>query len=298
MATPCNLTVMRQMSESITANDTCVAAKIKYIGPAADDPQVVLAAKDLLFYTNYDTGAVLDDYVFQATVTAGHLETDKNAADMTWGALAALINASDNWRIVLVGARPEDNVYTAAGALQHFLAIAAGTLGKACNTENGEIVYFDSDVAPYHNTCTIGPENQDSTLGSFLGRISKANIYPPLNDVSQFETAAGVEIPGAKAMRATDWTCVLNFLESVSTFTTSRTIEVWAATQTSSRSLLSRAGAATTVKDTATDAPTLWGNPGERLIIRETLVGGSLGSTMLLTSLRVTGAIGVMGPVC
>jgi len=296
MANPANFQQTRQTSETITANDTCKALKIHYVG-SGGDPQVVFGTHDFLFYTNYTTGAVLDTYVFQAGVTAGHLETDKGAADMTAGTLAALINASPNWKCTLVGLRPEDNVYTHSGTLQHLLAVAADAAEAIkADTEDGTTIYLDSSTAPYQYSCTIGPENLDGAFASFAARVSRGNIYPGKNDVTDFEDSAGAALPGAAAASAVDWVAVLNFIEALATFTTSNTIQVYGSTQTVSRLILERAGAATTVTGTYTDAPTLVSNPGERLIVRMTLVGGSLGSTMLLSSLKVSGAIGVLVP--
>ncbi len=301
MANPANFQLTQQIGTAITANDTCVAAKMKYIGPAAGDPQVVLGSFDLLFYTDYTTGTVLDDYVFQTGVTAGHVETDKNAADMTWGALAAIVNASDNWRMTLVGARPEDLVYTHSGTVQGFLACAAdSTEAVKVDTEDGETIYFDTSAtmpaSTYQYSICIGPEALDSAFGSFLGRASAANIHPGKNDAFDFSDSAGNDLPGAAACSATDWVAVCNFIEETATFTTSLTIKVYASTQTASRLIHSQAGAATTTTGQYTDAPTHVSRPGERLIIRIEAVGGTLGDTMLLTALKATGGIGVLVP--
>lgn len=294
MNLPANFRLFRSLAKSILADDTSPAMKIRYIGPAAADPQVVFGTHDFLFYTNYTTGAVLDTEVFQTGVTAGHLETDKAAADMTFGTLAALINASANWRCVLVGARPEDNAYTHSGTLQHLLAFAANSAESLLvPSEHGATVYFDSSTAPYHYTAVIGPESENGTFATFMARVSRPTILDAPRDISDFVNSSGVAIPGAAELSAMAWCNVVDLIEETMTFTTSATIQVYASTQAYSRLILERAGAATTVAGSY-DNQGLISEPGERLIVRVTLVGGTFGSTLDPTSLKIRGAVGVL----
>ncbi|NQU41709.1 hypothetical protein HQ520_00375, partial [bacterium] len=201
---PSNFKAHKAMSTIVAAADTAVAAIIKYIGVAVDDAQVVFGTHDLTFYTNYTTDAVKDTTIG----TSGVILSDAGAADMTFAAVAALVNASANWRMLLVGARPEENFYTHSGTVQRVLASAADSANSiACRTEEGMKLYFDSS-ASLNTVAVIGPEALAASFAKFMNRVSRPSLFDGGFDISDYRTTAGVDVPGAAEKSAVQWTAV------------------------------------------------------------------------------------------
>lgn len=268
------LIITRVQSLSQTADDAGVALKIKCLGDPTiyTDPQVVLASHALLFYSNY-AGSVLDTAVFQTGVTAGNLLLSNGSDDMAFLELAQTINASRAWACTLVCARPEDIAYLHGSTLDAVLGVTAGTANaKACATEAGTILYFDTSANTgngLHYDVCFGPEGLDENFASFTGRKSAADRS--VRDSDDFRDATGNTITGMADRTMVDSVGFVSSIAATSTYASgTSTINVYEATQSESVLIDSFAGGATTVAGSRSYDNEMRGFAGRRLIVRLT----------------------------
>ena len=277
--------------------DTSEMAKIIYIGPTPSygndiggvtmanwDPAVALAAHDLTF--SLDTGTTVDSTIG----TEGVISIDADAADISYGAVAALINASVNWRMILTGARPEDLMYVHSGTLDQCLAITGATAnGRACAGDDGTKVFNDTTVTSFGVIC-IGPEALGDDGGHILGRISEGNIFPG------FEEDVANQLPVERST-GNFWNGLVTVSANGTFSAGAAKLDIYEADQVSSNQIYTRTGAASTVEQ-VTDKDefgqeVLFGRPGKRLLVRYTA-----GTTTTVVTMSATGSIGRVGRCC
>lgn len=273
--------------------DTAEMAKIVYIGPKPSfgvnvdgvtmanwDPAVTFTGHDVTF--SLDVGTTLDTSIG----TAGVISNDAGAANFTFGALAALVNASANWRMILVGALASDLVYLQAGAVDQIMDIAAGANARACTGDEGTVLLLDTTAGLIDSVC-IGPEATGAAEGHIMGRISEGTIKHTPRDVTKL---------GDVRVSAQRWWSFLRTLTGNGTFAAgAAALQIYEATQTDSTLLFSRVGAATTV-DQITDKDEwgeelLFATPGKRLIVR--YIAGTNGTAVAISA---AGGVGFESP--
>jgi len=294
---PDNLRVQHFMAKEFTY-DTCVALKIFCVGDPTTyaDPQVVFGTHDFLFYSNYTTGAVLDTHVFQTSVTAGHLETDKSAANLTVYAVAALINASANWRAVVVGAMEDTLAYTHAGTLQHFLPMAADSAQAiACRTNVGTSVFFDTSVAAIATACIGLEAMDDETLWPGIARV-QGNTLPRTD---RERDVANLPVAGARVYQVMDRAAFLTYCYAAAgdgsgSALAADFIRFYAADQKGSRLLKTIAGPGNNANNSTTAelALPLITRNGERLVV--TWAGTNMGAASVNPAIKVAGGVGIL----
>jgi hypothetical protein len=266
--------VLLQMAFSPTATDTVVAAKIICINPAFVDPAVGFGTFNATFYENLATGAVVDS----AVGTNGVIATNGGAADYSFADFKAAVEASGNWLVILVAARPEDLLYTHSGTLQHCLALTANAAaGRAVNTADGAQLLFDTSVCRHH-TLVFGPE----------GLTGPANIRYRLSEATPLDRSVDtVDESAGRHVSAGDKAAYLSSVRATSTFTNGTAVSQWkiyASTQKASRLIGTFAGAATATesqidKDDFGDL-FLTTEAGERLLARYESGAGDAPSAM------------------
>jgi len=264
---------------SQTADDTGVAMVIKCKGNPTVyvDPQVVFASHTLTFYSNYATGAVTETLVFQPSVTAGTLNLADGSDDMTFGELAAIINASKYWGATLVCARPEDIAYKASGTVDAFLGItAASANAKGCSSEAGTLVYFDTSNDTgngLHYDICFGPEAMTASFATFAGRNSAPDTWDMDTkklDPIFMEDGSGNVITGQTKLSVSTFAAWVNTITSVSTYGSGTSVvNVYSAGQVSSTLIDTFASGATTVSSTHNySLQEFMSEPGKRIIVR------------------------------
>ena len=286
-----------------TAADSNVMARVIYKRPEpgthATDPQVVTDGATMDFYLNYTTGAVKDTDIG----TAGQVDLTNGGADYTWLALAALINATANWHMLLIGARPEDLCYLHVNTIQKILDVTAdSTNAIACREKYGTAIYYDTlDTESAANSVTmasacLGPESLNESHGTgrnlqLLSLDSTGNTFR-YRDIGDGEPQIAVVSPEDKVAFLSAYTL---YGTAAGAFTTSA-FKVWACTQTSSRQIGSTvAGPAASTKTRyveGTDFATYIGLPGERLVA-QWLIDDS-GETDEVPTISVEGGYGTM----
>lgn len=261
------------LSVEVTADDTCVAARIYCLDKTFADPQITFATTSLTFYTNYGTGAVTDSTIG----TAGVLTI---ADDDTFAELAALVNASTYWRMVLVAALPDDTVR--ASEVNNVIDVVADSAdAKACASEVGSPLEFDTSVVKHCSVC-LGAESLGSEY-DFLGRRSDADARGPL-DITDWELAGG------RHARLRDYAAGIVSIYTANAEITAGTLKVYSVHQNDQDSTdyhLVRSLTGGTTGSSATDSPDyLHSRMGERLVVRYA------GSAITTPTMRVIGHLG------
>jgi len=291
MSFPQNFQEIRAQSRSV-ATDTSLAAKIIYVGPvpnatdsvggvtmAAWDPAIAWTAHDITFWL--DAGTAADALIG----TAGVISVDAGAANYTFGQLMAAVNASPNWRMVLVGALHDDNLYVHSGTLDQIIDVVAATAnGRACGaSDNGTELYFDTSRTN-HTTVCIGPESLNGESdGHLWGRLSNRRVSMP-RDIA--------DVAGEEEITPIDYWSYLRRAVCNGTFSAgSATVTIYEASQSAYTALFTVDGAATTV-DKIVDwdvfgTDVFMASPGKRLLVR--LVHGT---TSTAASIVASGGIG------
>ena len=197
---------------------------------------------------------------------------------MTWVSLASTINSSQNWRMVLVGARPEDVCF--ATDKPYIMAVSSGTNAAACYTEPTGTTLSFATAATQHASVVLGPEAETgSAFAPVHQRMSEESIVYK-RDVTDVKDAAF-------ANHIADQSSLINtcaFLVTgrgragASSGTAVGAVTIYAATQTSSRILYTAGGAAaneslasasyTTLASSDLGYDPLITEPGERIIFR------------------------------
>lgn len=302
---PDNLRVQHFFAHSVTAVDTAVAMRIFYQGPAAADPEAILdptlSAPLLSLYTN-KAGAVRDTYQFVTNAGADHTNTGEinfhtHGVTLTFGALVALINKAPNWKAVLVAALPEDTFYTfhatPGSAVIEVVACATGTAAEACTLSSGAEILFDTTVCGTCQDC-IGLENMEGESDwEPIARLQQSTL--PKTDRER--DVANLPVAGARVFQALNRAAFLTYAYVANTgagdAVSGDTIDVYAATQTSSRLLRSIAGPGDNANNASTtadlDVPIVTRN-GERIVV--VYQGTNVGTNV--PTMKLSGGVGIV----
>jgi hypothetical protein len=192
---------------------------------------------------------------------------------MTAAQFAALVNASQNWRVVLTGALPEDVLYTTSGTANYLNALPTSTNSLACNTGKGTIVYFPLFLAA---SVTQGFSSLSAGLVSLanfsdvLGAIEDPTTILSYRDIASYPTGQGAVSPMRVAAFLRKATVTADY--GIGT-TLSGYVRLYASTQFASRLLTpaTAIAAAATPQTTNTDFTSgdpLIVKPGERIVVR------------------------------
>lgn len=271
---PDNMVYDEPQTVEVTADDTCVAARIKALPVSWDDPQITLAATSLTFYSDY-ANTTKDETIG----TAGVITI---ANDDTFAALQATINASRYWRMTLVAALPDDKVRD-SDTNEIIDVTADSTDAEACASEVGSPLEFDTSVVLHASAC-IGAESLPSKF-PFMTRRSDAENWKEI-DVTDWEYAGG----GVRWWRSKDYAALIQSIYTANGAITDGTLKVYSVHQDDEdsddyvlvRSLTGGTDGSSTT-DTTTDLVSV---PGERLVVRYE------GSAITSPTMKVMGALG------
>lgn len=277
MALPANFKQDPQgasVSVGSQAADVLCAMKIKWVGDPADaaSPEVTVAGTagiDLAFYTVAST--TKDTATFPTTdthtTTAGEINLDASAADVTFGTIQDVINGKDNWSCVLVGALRTALIYDHTGGATEaacpLLAMAAAADGADALREEGAVLLYDTTALDQTGAC-MGPEVLGSEFARFDARRSENNVQITDPDYAVNGREAG------EVMQARDR---VSFITSISQSagTGAPQVNVYSAGQTGTPTLVHTYPGATTVATTTFEHNPLFSKPGERLVVNVTL---------------------------
>jgi hypothetical protein len=185
---------LTQKATVTTTTSDVVGAYIRYVGAptAGYTPQVVITAgatgttsPTWTFYTHYPTGgsgAVADSGIGTAGVV-----TPADAT--TWGALRTTINASTNWRMVLVAARPDRAVIAATKLIYTQAVVADSAAAVACSAPGGTPILLrfceGANTTKLFAAICLGLE-AETALGGVLGRMAESGISYEYKDIADF----------------------------------------------------------------------------------------------------------------
>ena len=238
-------------------DDTTVAAKLKFIGkwPTAVniDPAAAIVTKTMSLYLADATSAKDTD-----VGSSGDIVFADDTYE-TFAKLAAEINASDNWRMTLVGARPAD--LTHSTSLKIIVSAKAAAEGDKVLDEEGMRLFWDTTNAFRHTAC-IGLEEQDETFGKFMGRRMDRTIPRGLVDITD---RLDPEIARQPVNRAAFLTQIV---ANATTSGTNGAVHVYAVNQTESSDALVSVAQSTSEVTTDFDPP-LIAPPGYRLVVAQ-----------------------------
>lgn len=271
---PENFVHERPLAVEITADDTCVAARIKALPTSWDDPQITFATTSLTFYSDY--GETTKD---ETIGTAGVITISD---DDTFAELQATINASRYWRMTLVAALPDDTVR--ASSTNNILDITGdSTEAEACASEVGTPLELDTSVVKHASAC-IGAESLPSTF-PFMTRRSDAENWTQI-DVDEWEHTGRA----VAWSRPRDYAAGIVSIYTANAAITAGTLKVYSVHQDDEDSddyVLVRSLTGGTDGSSSTDEPNyLNSENGERLVVRYE------GSAITTPTMRVQGVLG------
>ncbi len=150
-------------SGALTAEDTDVAMIIKYVGAQPSGTMAVVAG-DILLKHGLVSAEIADTTITGCGATAGTIAI---ATCTTLGAVVDKINASANWRVVIL-----DGLRTDLVSSQQLLAVAAASASKV----DGVPINWDTSVAL---TISYAPGAPRSMKGYLAPGVSPALITNP-----------------------------------------------------------------------------------------------------------------------
>lgn len=148
---------------SITADDTDVAMIVKYIGSSASADVAVAAGGDLTFRDN-----AVADATFECPVSGalGGIIDVSDAACDTMGEVVDIVNASANWRVVLIDALRSDSSNDTIKTIS----------ATEATTAKGLVLNFDTDVAFMVSVSLLPFEYRDSIM-PYLEGVQSGNAW-------------------------------------------------------------------------------------------------------------------------
>jgi hypothetical protein len=246
---------------SMTADDTDIAFLIKYVGTAANGTAAVVTG-DLLLKHGAVSAEVADTTVTGCGATAGTLAV---ATCTTLGALIDRVNASANWRAVILDGLRADSVTGAK-----LLALTAASAGAA----DGLAVNWDTSVAFKASFAANAPRSMRQYLSTGGGRIAATlmpNVFQGRQCVIYHVNATSTYGSGTSAVQVVSVTPVNKSGGAVGTET--------------SQTMFSLAGGATTVNKVVIDSVSTSGvgvltNRDSKCLVR--IVNSAAASAVLL----------------
>lgn len=169
-------------SRVVAGADLSVALGIRYIGTAASGIVTVASTGDMAFLHGVAASEAADTTVNPAGDTAGTLDLVGGTDDLfpTFKSILDMVNASANWEMWLIGARPEQVAHVTTTG--HILAVTGtngdcGGSGSSNKLTGYEFVFDDSGAALFGNGLTLGGpshviHNSDSGVEWRCTRVS------------------------------------------------------------------------------------------------------------------------------